>query len=369
MKTRFIFTGRLADRYRSLLTLLTCAARVRWRRLYGRPLVPEWSADFEAGNLFVRAQFNHALSLPDVRRARAYFDSLYGVVTDPEVQVRPTVAGEPRGDWFIPRSLRSDATLLYLHGGGYTFYAAVSRHFIAFLADRLGMRVFAPDYRLTPEHPHPAQLEDGLAAYRYLLAGGVEPRQLVLAGDSAGGHLALMMLARLNALGLPQPALGAALSPWTDIGRRGPSQFGHDRYDMVQGCMTLQFAQWLKGDLAVADEDLSPVHQDYRHVAPLYLQAGGKEILVDMIRDFSTEARRQGARVRLDVWPHMTHEFQAYGDALPESREALRRLGQAIDWALSPPLLASQFPVAACTEQDSFERAAPPSPLTVKGAA
>lgn len=209
--------------------------------------------------------------------------------------------------------------------------------------------MFAPDYRLTPEHPHPAQLEDGLAAYNYLLERGIDPAKIVLCGDSAGGHLALMTLARLRQAGLPKPVLTLGLSPWTDIGRRGKSQFGNDPYDLVQGYMTLQFADWLKGGQTLSDAELSPIYQDFHDLGPIYLQAGGKEILVDMIRDFAATVAAQSGRVRLDVWTHMNHEFHAYGDYLPESHDALARLREAIAWALNRP---NRFEADACTEYD-----------------
>lgn len=349
--SRLIFNGSVRDRCRSLTGLMHCSAQAWWRHHTGRPLVPQWSWQFEAANCFIRGQFRHALSLPDPQRARAYFDSLYGVVGQPRVEVKPAPPGGPNGDWFVPAVVRREVTLLYLHGGGYAFYAAVTRHFIAMLAEALSVRIFAPNYRLTPEHPHPAQLLDGLAAYRHLLEQGVASQHLAVAGDSAGGHLALMLASELRREDLPQPAMFAALSPWTDVGRRGASQFGNDRYDMVQGDMTLTFARWLKGDGGYSDAQLSPTQQNYRGVAPLYLQAGGREILVDRIRDFARLAAEQGAAVRLDVWPQMTHEFQAYGDTLPESRQALQRLGMALDWAVAG---GGSFRAEACTEVDTL---------------
>lgn len=324
------------------------------RRLIGRPVERRWTLNFEIGTLFYRRQFKHALSLPDMTQARAYFDSLQMMLGDSsEVEVQASAAGEPRGEWFLPRQLRSAQTLLYFHGGGYAFYAGVTRHFIAMLAQWLGLRVFALDYRLTPEHAHPAQIDDALAAYRWLLERGVAPADLVLGGDSAGGHLALMCLARLKAEALPQPALCLALSPWTDIGRRGASQFGNDRYDLVQGDQTLLYGGWLRGGSGLDDAALSPIGQDFRGTAPIYLQAGGKEILVDMIRDFAETLRRQDAAVRLDVWPLMNHEFHAYGDTLPESREAITCLRQAIAWARAAPA-GQPFPCHAGTELDTL---------------
>ena len=348
-----ILQGRLSHRLRSLATLLGTTFGVLTRRAIGRPLVPQWSAAFEIGTLFFRRQFVHALALPDIADSRAYFDSLYTVVVaQPQVDMRASAAGEPRGDWFIPRGHHSPLTLLYFHGGGYAFYGAVSRHFIAMLAQMLQVPIFAPDYRLTPEHPHPAQIDDGLAAYRHLLATGLDPQRLVVGGDSAGGHLALMLLARLCATGQPQPALVIGLSPWTDIGRRGASQFANDRYDMVQGCQTLRYGRWLKGDTKLSDAELSPIHQRYAGAAPVVLQAGGKEILVDMIRDFAHALQRQGARVRLDVWEHMTHEFHAYGPTLPQSRQAIDALRAAMAWATG----GMPFPAGLQTQVDTLSR-------------
>lgn len=346
-----ILRGRLSHRLRSLTNLLRTTAGVLARRALCRPLVPQWSVAFEIGTLFYRRQFNHALVLPDIADGRAYLDSLNTVVvteSSPNVTVRRQ--GAPRGDWFIPEGHDTASTLLYFHGGGYAFYGAVSRHFIAMLAQMLGFPVFAPDYRLTPEHPHPAQLEDGLAAYRHLLATGVDPTRLVVAGDSAGGHLALMLAAKLHEAGLPQPALFVGLSPWTDIGLRGYSQFGHDRFDMVQGYQTLRYGDWLKGGSCCSDAELSPIYQQYQDAAPIYLQAGGKEILVDMIRDFAQVVEAQGAQVRLDVWEHMTHEFQAYGECLPESRQAMDGIRSAIAWAT-----ATDVPPFAVTEQTEVD--------------
>ena len=353
--TKTILQGRLSHRLRSLACLIWTTVDVLARRAIGRPLVPEWSVTFEIGTLFFRHQFNHALALSDIAESRAYFDSLYTVVdANPRVEVRANGPDQPPGDWFIPIGHQSPLTLLYFHGGGYAFYGVVSRHFIAMLAQMLQVPIFAPDYRLTPEHPHPAQLEDGLAAYRYLLATGIAPDFLLVGGDSAGGHLALMLLAKLHEFSLPQPALAIALSPWTDIGRRGASQFGNDKYDMVQGYQTLRYGDWLKAGTDYSEEELSPIYQAYSNVAPIYLQAGGKEILVDMIRDFARRLHAQGAPVRLDVWEHMTHEFHAYGDTLPQSRQAIDCLRAAMAWATKNPGESAFLPIVQ-TEVDNFE--------------
>src|SRR5262249_44934944 len=210
-------------------------------------------------------------------------------------------------------------TMLYFHGGGYAFYAKSHGQLIALVAEASAARLFALNYRLTPEHPHPAQIEDAVAAYRWLLSTGIHPSSIILAGDSAGGHLTLMTLLELRKLRMPQPSLAIGLCPWTDIGNRGDSQFENDRYDCAQGAQTLMYGEWYRGNSSLSVNEGSPIYSDLRNLAPIYLQAGDREVLYDMIRDFVEVARGQQAQVTLDVWKNMTHDFQAYGNMLPES--------------------------------------------------
>ncbi len=328
---RIVTQGKLSHKLSSYLSLYRIAFGVIFRRFLGRPLVKEWSRDSEIGVLFWREKFIRALSFDDLNEGRAYFDSLLTETDDIyETESIPSQPGEPTGHWIIPRHLKRSATMLYFHGGGYEFRSAVSYRFAEMLCHVLGIRLFMPIYRLTPENPHPAQIEDAIAAYRYVSQHVKTTEQLVVAGDSAGGHLTLMLLVELKKLDLPQPALAIGISPWTDISARGQSLITNNKYDLVQGYMAVQFGEWLKGSGDFTDEELSPIHQKYRGLAPIYLQGGGKEILIDMIRDFAATALAQGADVKLDVWQHMVHDFQAQGYALPESREALERIATAI---------------------------------------
>lgn len=346
--------GKFSHKLRSALTLLGTSVEVLVRRAMGKPTVPQWSMSFEIGTLFYRRQFNHAFSMDDIAAGRAYFDSLITTADPlPDVTVQTSKPGQPRGNWVTPRNGHNALTMIYFHGGGYAFHADVSRHFVEMLAHMLGICIFSVDYRLTPEHPHPAQIDDALAAYRHLLEKGIDPGKLIVAGDSAGGHLALMTLVALRKAGLPQPALTMALSPWTDIGKRGQSLFGNDPFDMVQGYQTLQYAEWLKGGGNFTNEELSPIAQDYTHTSPVYIQAGSHEILVDMIRDFAKKLKNDHAPVCLDVWQYMTHEFHAYGNTMPESNQAFERMRQAMQWATDPSG-AVQFPPIAETEVHGF---------------
>ncbi len=339
--------------------MILVSLRTILRRSVFGPLAPRWPLDFEIGTLFWRGQFNHAFAMDDIVEARRYFDSLQ-TLTDEEYDVActPSPPDAPKGYWIAPREPRSDLTLLYLHGGGYAFHAAISRRFAEMLAGLLGTKLFAPDYRLTPEHPHPAQLQDALAAYRYLLKEGTDPKRLVVVGDSAGGHLTLMTLLGLRDAGLPQPALAVGLCPWTDIGDRGKSLYANDRYDLVQGYMAIRFGEWLTGGKSYSREDLSPIHQRYTGLAPMYLQGGGREVLIDMIRDFARTVAEQGCAVTLDVWPDMTHDFQAHGLSHPDSAEAVERLKQAIaSYAGAKPNSAA-FGACGRTEIQNVDAAA-----------
>ncbi|MEL7465858.1 MAG: alpha/beta hydrolase fold domain-containing protein [Pseudomonadota bacterium] len=315
---RTVTTGPLGHRIASWAVMIGCSFAALSARAAGRPINPA----------FWRRQFTRALNARDMGEGRVIFDSLQ-TYTDEVCAVRrqPMKTPEVAGDWIEPQALKTDVTLLYLHGGGYALYGAVARTFAETLAHHLGARLFALDYRLTPEHPHPAQRDDALAAVRHLLGEGVSPERLVLIGDSAGGHLTLMTLIAIREAGRPQPALAVGLCPWTDIGDRGESLHGNDAYDLVQGWMALRFGEWLQGDTGATREALSPIHQDYRGLAPVYLQAGGREILLDMIRDF---ARELGCDATLDVWPEMTHVFQAHSRTRPESAAALDRIAAAI---------------------------------------
>jgi len=141
----------------------------------------------------------------------------------------------------------------------------------------------------------------------------------------------IMLLVELKRLGLPFPALGVGLCPWTDTGDRGESLFANNRYDWVQGEHTRIFSRWYHGSTTASPAQTSLFSLDLRGLPPLYLQAGGREILVDMIREFSETAKTQGVDVNLDIWDSMTHDFQFYGNLLPESREALIKIGAIVD--------------------------------------
>lgn len=325
-KTRF--SGPYKYRISSFIAISRIALTTYARHALGRRMEPTWDAYIETGIRFTRHQFTRAMRRPDLAEGRLIFDSLQ-TETDDAYDVSVVASDRPRGGWYTPANVSSDATLLYFHGGGYAFHGAISRRFAAMLAHRCGARVFAPDYRLTPEHPHPAQAEDALLAWRYV-SETTAPEKLVIIGDSAGGHMALMLLQQLRTEGLPQPALCIGLCPWTDIGERGASLHDNDRYDLVQGWMALRFGEWLDPDGRFGRVALSPINQNFAGLAPIYLQAGGREVLRDMIRDFAETQSAHGANVTFEIWDDMPHDFQAFDGDRQSSTEALTRIREMI---------------------------------------
>lgn len=273
--------------------------------------------------------FNIATKTGNVAASREYADALcFAPTALPGVTVEP-VSGPVKGHWYTPRAGARNLTLLYLHGGGYTYYAKTHANFIALMALTADARTFALDYRLAPEHPFPAQLTDALGAYRWLLGQGVDPRRLVVAGDSAGGNLTLALLQTVRGAGLPQPALAYCICPWTDLENSGASLTGND--DWIQARMAAAWAKYVcAGGANPRDPLVSPLHANLRNLAPIYIQAGGAEILLDMIRDFYVRAQAQGAEVTLDIWDHMPHDFQGYGDLVPEAHQALQRFREKL---------------------------------------
>lgn len=322
------FDGSFADCLASFFTLNKIGLFTYARHLLGRPLQPDWDANLETGILFWRHQFTKAMNHNDIERGREIFDSLQ-TETDDVYDVTVEETSTPNGRWYLSKQIENNVTILYLHGGGYTFHGAVSKRFAAMLAHHCKARLYAPDYRLTPEHPHPAQAEDALAAWHYLTKT-TAAKDIIVIGDSAGGHMALTLLQSLKTTKQPQPALCIALCPWTDIGVRGDSFYGNDPYDLVQGWMAKRFGEWLDPENRFGRDELSPIAYDFSGLAPIYVQAGGREVLRDMIYDFAQKQIENGADILFDQWADMPHDFQAYDSLKQSSSEALKRIHLAI---------------------------------------
>ena len=226
-------------------------------------------------------------------------------------------------------SSRRDCQILFLHGGAYvTGSPTLYRHITWRLASAARAAVVAIDYRLAPEHPYPAALDDALAAWQGLLADGGDPRRMTILGASAGGGLALALALRLRDARLALPAAIVALSPWTDLALTGASCRLNAAADPMQNAADLPFlaAQYLSGT-DPRDPCASPLYGDHTGLPPTLIQVGSDEILRDDAVRIAEGMRRAGCDVTLEIWKRMPHVWHAFAPILPEANRAIARIG------------------------------------------
>jgi acetyl esterase/lipase len=265
-------------------------------------------------------------------------------------QVGPGVVGGASGEWITPAGAPV-GTILYLHGGGYVLGSCVShRGLAAQLARVCGARVFLLRYRLAPEHPFPAALEDALAAYRGLLGQGVGAERLAIAGDSAGGGLTLATLVALRDAGDALPVAGICLSPWTDLAGSGETIQANAACDiMLRPGSIPEFGDLYRGDRPATDPLVSPLYANLRGLPPLLVHVGAEEILLADSTRLAERARVAGVDVTLTVLDGMWHVWHTSVGFVPESRAALREIGEFLRarWAVAGPAPAPPGPRGA----------------------
>jgi acetyl esterase/lipase len=282
----------------------------------------------------VRLEVRNAAAVPSLRRKLRGLDRrLFRV---PHWSQREPVQfhGVP-AEWIQAKGHVRDRVVLYLHGGGFAFhfpngYRAFSSH----LSRALRARVLLVDYRLAPEHPFPAPQDDSLAVYRELLALGIPANRIVVAGDSAGGNLALGLLQRLTREGLPQPACAVALSPATDLLLGGPSLHTMADADPVLSAASLPVLR----DMAFPPEHwrdpvASPLHGTFAAIAPTLVMCGTREVLLSDACLYAQRVREDGGSVVCEVWEHMPHVFPLLSE-LKEGRQALTHIAHFVDLML-----------------------------------
>ncbi|HTE43025.1 MAG TPA: alpha/beta hydrolase [Steroidobacteraceae bacterium] len=244
--------------------------------------------------------------------------------------VQDATIGGVRGEWMTAPGVPQVGTMLYLHGGAYIACSPVSHRPLIAAFARQGWRVFAPDYRLAPEHPFPAAIDDAVAAYRGLVAS-IDPKQLVVAGDSAGGNLTLALCLSLRTAGVPQPAALALFSPVTDFTWSGSSiRANSERCAMfTHEVLPMGTAFYLNGHNPrdpLASPLFAPIH-DLHNLPPMLFHASSDEILCDDSVRMAERVRAAGLEVEIATWPVVPHVWQLLHDLIPEGRESLRLTG------------------------------------------
>lgn len=292
-------------------------------RLRRGPEQPGWSALYELFVATAREQWNEAASLEyrraamdaagsdELRRGRATF-------VDDEIAGRPAI-------WTTPKQGHDDVVVLYLHGGAYVVGSPRShRPITAALAEAACARVLALDYRLAPEHPCPAAIDDAVGAFDALVADGTAPSRIVIAGDSAGGGLTLTTLLALRQRGGPLPVAGVMISPWVDLANTDTSE-NHPSDFVLRDDINAD-AKAYAGALPLDDPRVSPIHAALEQLPPLFLLAGGVETLLSDSQRLARRAAEAGVPHTLHVEPGEVHVYPYFDNINPRAGAAFRRI-------------------------------------------
>jgi len=231
--------------------------------------------------------------------------------------------------WIIPHKSDKKKVLLCIHGGGFVFGSIYThRKLFAHLAKQIGCRALTVNYRLAPEHPHPAQVNDIITVYEWLLKQGIKPGHIALVGDSAGGGLSITTLLKARDKDLPMPASTVGISPWVDMELKGESMVTNSDRDVaftkekIHGLAMMFLGE--KGN--TKDPYANPLYADLKGLPPTYLHVGSEEVLLDDSKRLFELANKAGVDAKLDIYPNMQHTFQMAAGRAPESDESIARI-------------------------------------------
>lgn len=277
----------------------------------------------------VKKQFANMDDVVALRNRMADSAKLGGSIPTSVSTTPQTINGVPC-EWVTLEDTDQNRVLLYLHGGGYVLGSPDSHRYLAWkLAEASGMRVLVVDYRLAPENPFPAAVDDATNCYRWLLDDGFNPKYIAIGGDSAGGGLAAATMVQLKNLGLPQPNCGILLSPWADLSLSGPSIESNADADVMLTRAALEGMATHYLDERDRKAPLaSPLFADLTGLPPLLIHVGSTEILLSDAEQLAEKLNEHGGAARLEIWPKMPHVFQMFGSRIPEGRKAIDSLGE-----------------------------------------
>ena len=272
------------------------------------------------------------VNFQDVKKTRALFANVAKFCKiSSTIKINKFKIGNMPAVWVVP-SEPTDKVIFYLHGGAYLIGSIDSYlHLLAQIAEASGARVFAIDYRLAPEHPFPAALDDAKNAYLWLLTENIPPKNLIVMGDSAGGGLALALTIALRDENLAMPSAVVCMSPWVDLALTGETMITKAKSDPIVSRELAEKA--VKFYLKNMDEKLplaSPLYADLKGLPSLMIQVGTLEILLSDAQRLADKAKMSGAQVDLDIWENMPHVWQFFAGFVPEGKEAIQRIGHFI---------------------------------------
>lgn len=265
--------------------------------------------------------------------ARDFGENWAGLTTEPGgVDYIETDAGGVSAMWAVPKVSMKDRVILCFHGGGF-FSGSMYTHrkLYGHFAKDIGCRALIVHYRRSPEHVHPAQVNDALAAYQWLLDQGIQPHHIAIIGDSAGGGLAITSALLARDKGLPMPAAIMPLSPWFDMEVIGGSMETNHGKDLLLN------KEWVKNMAGMflgengnpKDPYATPLYADLAGLPPIYIQVGGDEVLLDDSLRLAKRVSGAGGDVSVDIFPGMQHSFQMAAGRAPESNDAVSRY---VEW-------------------------------------
>jgi len=239
--------------------------------------------------------------------------------------------GDIPGEWIIPDGASENKVLYYLHGGAYAIGSInTHRRLVANLAHACRIKAFVIEYSLAPEFVFPAALDQAVTVYRKLLAKGFQPQNIVIAGDSSGGGLAVVTMLKLRDLGLPLPGLAVLLAPWTDLEGLGKSNSSANQHNPINNTMLVYFGKLYAGDHDIRDPLVSPIYADLHGLPPLYIQVSTTELIYDDTVRLAEKARQGNVDVTVDAWEGMEHIWQMFDLFVPESRDAIKKIGKFV---------------------------------------
>jgi monoterpene epsilon-lactone hydrolase len=306
-------------------------AAVTLRRKVSGPLRPSWDPTFEALAEFFHQGSRRITRLPLEAQRRTTTSVLLGLPSSPLYQEtrfeKLEVAGTP-AEWFRREDAAQGPVILYLHGGGYGLgNIETHRDLIARICRASRGSAIALDYRLAPEHKFPAQLEDALCAFQWLLDEHIDPARIVIAGDSAGGGLAMSTLLKLRDVGHPMPAAGVLLSPWIDLEQTGATLDVNERYDYISRRALDQYARRFIDPTQLKNPLANALYADLSGLPPLLIQAGSAEVLLDDALRLADRAKADGVDVTLRIWEDMIHVWHLFAFMAPQGVAAIEEIG------------------------------------------